>query len=372
MRIITVLYDQSAYTYRWLKPLFAAKNEFKLYGYKVEYISFLDYLPLNKILDRAKREMYILNKAMKGHRDIVFMAFHHSTSWIGSLDKAERIEIVKKIKIHCSKLVWLDTADSTGTCSFEVMPYVDLYLKKQILKDKSMYLNPIWGGRVFCQYYHDMLHLEDESITNKKFEPLGKQYLDKLRVSWNVGVGDLFATRVQLFLHPYSRVVPKFISPVSGKILDLQYRGSSYSPVAGYQRQKCLELVMGLNHISHSDALKRIPKKEYIKEGQRAKAILSPFGWGEICGRDFEAFVYGATMIKPSMDHCVTYPDAYIDNLTYIPIKWDFSDFNEKIDQIGTAKFKKVAIDAQEFYKKHFSKNFYNEFATHIVNELER
>ena len=36
MRIITVLYDQSAYTYRWLKPLFAAKNEFKLYGYKVD------------------------------------------------------------------------------------------------------------------------------------------------------------------------------------------------------------------------------------------------------------------------------------------------------------------------------------------------
>lgn len=31
-------------------------------------------------------------------------------------------------------LVWLDTADSTGTCMFDVMPYVDLYFKKQLLK----------------------------------------------------------------------------------------------------------------------------------------------------------------------------------------------------------------------------------------------
>jgi len=372
MRTITVLYDQSAYTYRWLKPLFAAKNEFKSCGYKVEYISFMDYLPLNQIIDVVKRERYILNKAMKGHRDIVFMAFHHSSSWICSLDEVKKNEIIKKIKKHCNKLIWLDTADSTGTCSFEVMPYVDLYFKKQILKDRSLYLKSFWGGRIFCQYYHDKLHLEDETITNTNYEPLKKEHFNKLRLSWNVGIGDLFATRTQLFLHPYSRVVPKFISPLSKKTLDLQYRGSSYSPIAGYQRQQCLELVMKLNHISHSDASKKVPKEEYIKEGQNAKVILSPFGWGEICGRDFEAFVYGATMIKPNMNHCITYPEVYIENVTYIPINWSFSDFDEIINQIESVKFKDVAIEAQELYKNYFNKNFNKEFAKHIVNELER
>ena len=27
---------------------------------------------------------------------------------------------------------------------------------------------------------------------------------------------------------------------------------------------------------------------------KNTKTVVSPFGWGEICGRDFEAIVYGA------------------------------------------------------------------------------
>lgn len=31
-------------------------------------------------------------------------------------------------------------------------------------------------------------------------------------------------------------------------------------------------------------------------------AAISPFGWGKICYRDFEATLCGAASIKPNMD----------------------------------------------------------------------
>lgn len=51
-------------------------------------------------------------------------------------------------------LVWLDTADSTGTCMFDVMPYVDLYFKKQLLKNTEDYCRDVYGTRTFCVWNH--------------------------------------------------------------------------------------------------------------------------------------------------------------------------------------------------------------------------
>lgn len=78
-----------------------------------------------------------------------------------------------------------------------------------------------------------------------------------------------------------------------------------------------------------------IPYNDYLQEIAQSKAVYSPYGYGEIYTRDFEAFLQGAALIKPDMNHLVTYPDWYIDNQTYIPVKWDFSDF---IDVTENAK----------------------------------
>ena len=192
-------------------------------------------------------------------------------------------------------------------------------------------------------------------------------------MSWNVGVGDLFASYVELYLHPFSRKIPKFINPQSEtKDLDLQYRGSSFSPICGYQRQYCKEKVANNRTITHSDPYTRIPHDEYEREGKRAKAILSPFGWGEVCGRDFEAFVYGAIMIKMSMSHCYTFPDAYQENLTYVPVKWDFSDLDEVMEGIPQGKYSDIAKSAQIWYRGCFGKEFNKKFANHFLSELNR
>lgn len=374
MRTITIFYDRrGTYTLRWLKPMLVNRKEFESLGYKVEFSSFTDYLPMGRFEGYQKSECKEINSAIVKKHDIVFLAFHHSTSFLGSCQTEERIEILKKIKSNCNTLVWLDTADSTGTCLFDVLPYVDLYFKKQILKNLDDYCRIIWGGRTFCEYYHNILGISDDMVTDRDYIPAEKGQLNKLRLSWNVGLGDLFALKsFHIYLRPHGIKKPEFINCDKERILDLQYRGSGYSPIAGYPRSRSKELLSQIKDIKMCDITRKIPKTEYILEGQNSKSILSPFGWGEICGRDFEAIVYGATMIKQSMDHCVTYPNVYQPMETYVPLKWDFSDFEEVIMQSASQKYRKIAKRAQDFYKFFFTPEGRMDFAKHIVNELEK
>lgn len=376
MRTITIVYQRNAYLHVWLKPMLAARKEFKQLGYKVQYQSVMDYLPLDYFPHLKKymggQERKSLSSAMNKKHDIVMMAFHHSTSILCQMPKEERLEIIKKIKSNCKMLIWLDTADSTGTCMFDVLPYVDLYFKKQLLKNKEDYCRDVYGARTFCEFYHNMLHVEDEKIIERYYEPARLADLSKLRVAWNVGIGDLYARKLK-HLTPFTVSKPIFKTPSLDRPLDIQYRGSGYSPIAGYPRSRSKELLAEMKgQLSMSDITKRIPKKEFIIEGQNSKSILSPFGWGEICGRDFETFVYGACMLKQDMSHCETYPDAYQPFVTYVPLKWDFSDFKEKVSKAGSKEYLEIAQRAQEFYKFFFTKEGRLDFAKHIVNEIER
>lgn len=371
MRAITLVYDRHFYTYKWLKVLYACKNEFLELGYKVRYQNLLDFIPLSNTKKfNWERRSYL--SACKGKHDIVMMAFHHSTSELCLMEVEKRTDILKRIKEHCKMLVWLDTADSTGTCMFDVMPYVDLYFKKQLLKDTKVYCRDVYGARTFCEFYHKLLDIEDDAITARYYPPTEEKYLYKLRLAWNVGIGDLFARRRKILFRPFSMTTPIFLNPDEEKPLDVQYRGSGYSPIAGYPRAESQRRMKNMKGIKCSDVTKKIPKDEYIKEGKSAKAILSPFGWGEICGRDFEAIVYGSCMIKQDMSHCITFPDVYQEGKTYIPLKWDFSDFEDALLKSTTPECKQIAKKAQEYYKHFYTKEGRRDIAKHIISELEK
>lgn len=84
---------------------------------------------------------------------------------------------------------------------------------------------------------------------------------------------------------------------------------------------------------------------------------ISPFGWGEICYRDFETLISGAVLIKPSMEHLQTYPNIYIPNETYIPVDWNLSDLEEKLEDLlnNYTSYKHIAENAQELYKTNIN-----------------
>lgn len=71
---------------------------------------------------------------------------------------------------------------------------------------------------------------------------------------------------------------------------------------------------------------------KYMKELRSARICFSPFGYGEVCWRDYEAIMCGALLVKPDMSHVETEPNIFIPFQTYVPVSWDFSDLVEKID----------------------------------------
>ena len=79
----------------------------------------------------------------------------------------------------------MDTTVSTSTthlrCSFK-------YLKKQILKDKSLYETQFYGGRIFTQFYHQNFFVDDDVSKELLRWEEGEE---KLGLSWNIGLGDM-------------------------------------------------------------------------------------------------------------------------------------------------------------------------------------
>ena len=103
------------------------------------------------------------------------------------------------------------------------------------------------------------------------------------------------------------------------------FNSYGYSEGEGFQRKKISE-ILKLN----SD---NIPYHKYKKFLKSANVILSPFGWGEICFRDREAFTNGGVLLKPDMNHIETFPNIYEEKITYVSCKWDLSNLKEAIEE---------------------------------------
>lgn len=74
--------------------------------------------------------------------------------------------------------------------------------------------------------------------------------------------------------------------------------------------------------------------KDYTKSLLNTKIVVSPWGHGEACYRDFEALFCGCVLIKPDTGFVDCWPNIYQNNITYIPCKVDFSDLQEKVDWV--------------------------------------
>ena len=112
----------------------------------------------------------------------------------------------------------------------------------------------------------------------------------------------------------------------------------------------------------------RLPFEEYIKNLMNSKISFSPFGMGEICFRDFECMQYGTIMIKPNHDLVKTIPDIYEAGQTYIDVKYDWSDLEEKIDYI-LSNFDELNIEINENIRKKFIDGYdYDKLCLHWYN----
>ena len=281
------------------------------------------------------------------------------------------LEKIQKLKKSNNKIIFVDTADNAGQIKPEVFPFFDKFWKSQILKNKSEYLKKHYGGRKFTDFYKEKFHVIDDKPEYSS--PIKKEDLNKIDISWNMGMvpysnyshlSQKIFSIFPLTLFLFNKI--SFTNPNSLRKKNLSCRiGTKYlRNTVSFQRNKIIQI------IKKEINFKKIKRRKYLKELENSKFALSPFGWGEICPRDFEIFSKGAILVKPDMDSIKTWPNWYEKDITYLPFKWDFTDF-EKILEYSMDNYDNlvnIAINAQDKYKKYVQeKDSAERFVNHFI-----
>lgn len=258
-------------------------------------------------------------------------------------------DILSNLQSLNQNIFWFDMRDSAGTTQFEVLPFVKKYIKKQLYRDRNLYYTPPYGGRAYTDFYHRKFGVVDGDVY--QMHPLERQDEHKLALGWNIGVcsrlkpsrlaGTLFAKVTRRLMSElnaanlYSPNVSNLqaVSATLPRPLDIMaVLGTSYRrETVSFHRKKLLE---HLSPFSRYNGVVggRLSQSEFNRHLRKSKLVISGFGWGEVCYREFEATWIGAAFAMPDMSGIETWPNIYESGKTYIPFAWDFTDLHEKID----------------------------------------
>ena len=272
----------------------------------------------------------------------------------------------------------MDDSDSTGVTHFELLPVIDLYLKKQLLRDKTLYARPLYGDRIFTDFYHREFDVADDSIYQSKL--LDLKYLHKVQLSWHIGLGNMVGDIVTCpkVMGPFKALFPasykmRLFSPKRERDIDVMGRGRRYYErnTVMFHRKQIGALLDKLAHLNIA-VNGHVPVRQYKREIARAKLVVSPFGWGEIGVRDFEAFIYGTALVKPDMSHMETWPEIFKTGETYMPFKWNFKDLPDCIFNLldDSKKRHELALAGQNAYRKSISYQGMEKFCDWFIQQI--
>jgi len=218
-----------------------------------------------------------------------------------------------------AKIAFLDAfapTDLRFACS--VGQVVDVYFKKHLLKNRNQYGLPTSGDTNLSDWYGARYDLRQEE---KLFE-VSEAFKSKLKVY------------PSFFLAPYLLEVFAGVRHAGHKIkkYDVHARLGGGGDDGWYplMRKEATEAVRALTRfkVTPSGALL---KGDYLTEMSKSLLCFSPFGYGEICWRDFEAIAFGAVLVKPDVSHLDVEPDFFKPWVTYVPVAWDFSDLEDVV-----------------------------------------
>lgn len=274
------------------------------------------------------------------------------------------IEFLKKLRSKYEVIAFFHDDAGGGIPRLDVLPYVDLFYQKAVFKDKDLYKKTLYGKELYSDYYHQKYNITDPNPKTRAVLN-NEQDLKKIRISWNIGIGDyprekfrqrigtamamLFGPQIAPLLYSRKKLPEnpveenKNLFPVHARL------GLTGRPTIAYQRLLIMEKIQNDPRFLVGE----VSQKQYNFELAHSKIVLSPFGWGELCLRDFEAVRAGALLLKPDMSHIETWPDIFQPYETYVPFSWDAEDLIEKVDMYldDERLRKKICNQAWDTYK---------------------
>jgi len=252
------------------------------------------------------------------------------------------LELMKKLRAKYDRIAFFHDDAGGGIPRLEVLPYVDFFYTKALFKDLHLYTKKLYGKELYSDYYHNKFGINDPDARERAIVTDISQ-LNKLRLSWNIGIGDYprgklrqragvaFSRYCSIPLARFFYIKDSFSPELSMRNNRALYpvharMGIIDRPSVTYQRKLILERIQDSTQFLTGP----VSQKQFNKEAADSRIILSPFGWGELCLRDFEAVRSGALLLKPDMSHLETWPDIFVPFETYVPFNWDADDLIEK------------------------------------------
>jgi hypothetical protein len=263
-----------------------------------------------------------------------------------------------------TKLVYFDGDDDICVQWPAVLRLVDLYVKKGVFADTRDYLRKFVGKSNLTDYVSKEYGTSFETMDIPKSDGLETADLAKLHLGWSTALDD---KHVELFkeLKPPS---------LSTKDVDIVCRATVPQDWSFPLRNSVvskLEPMCRCYRVMMSLPASRVPRKQYYDELLRSRICVSPFGYGEVCGRDIEAIICGSLLIKPDVSHLLSHPDIFIPGETYIPVRWDYADLAETCTRYldWEAERARIAANAYRVLADYYRDNA---FVSTFAGLLER
>lgn len=233
-------------------------------------------------------------------------------------ERCDRLFAAIRTGHPAAKIVFLDWYAPTDLRLAAMLDrHIDVYVKKHVFRDRSRYAQATLGDTNLVDYYGRLYGHDHAEVVHHV--PPG--FLDKLVV------GPSFFTSQAMLPHFFGSARPAQKATGIDVHARLGGSGGGWYQTMREQAVAKVESTPNCNVVSGFG----IGNRQYLNELRRSRLCFSPFGYGEVCWRDYEAIMCGAVLIKPSMSHIETAPDIFVDHQTYLSIAWDFSDLHEVI-----------------------------------------
>ena len=311
------------------------------------------------MINEISYEFKIVSRNGIKNSDIIIVDSKYHKFWWQDKNLGEKaiIKDLKKLKNLCYKIVYYDSTDSTGCIQKEVIAYVDQYWKGQTLKKKDQYKIKYIDQRIFTDFIYN--HVNNKPEKKDKLQEFSSEDINKIKTAWNSSITNYdflsgkiarFATRYKFNYFLNKEIEIKKYTHKRNNLLSCRIFSNYSNKLISWQRESSKEI---LKNICDTNL---ISKNKYHQELKNSKMTFSPFGWGEICYRDFESFFAGSLLIKPSMEHIETWPNLYINKKTYLACRWDLEDLLEKIKNNKNNFQYEIVDNARKTYNQYLNK----------------
>ena len=271
-----------------------------------------------------------------GHADVVCVQ-----TWFDlTSERCEKLFASIRTRNPSAKIVYLDSFAPTDLRLAAMLDsHVDLYLKKHLFRDRSRYFEPTRGDTNLVDYYGRRYGLEYKETHHV----IPEGFLRKLMV------GPSFCASPYMLPEFFDHRSPRRLS----QRIDVHARlGTSGGGWYQAMREDAVKVIDGIGQLNVASQ-PGVRPSQYRRELRSSRTCFSPFGYGEVCWRDYEAVLYGALLIKPEMGHVATEPDIFVPDVTYVPVAWDFGDVQQVLDAWLKDAVGRAAVVERAYQRLH-------------------